>query len=139
MNALLPLFKADEPGTSPAVNHVPFTSFATNACTTFVPGAYEPTALQLPDDPHETCVTEASPEVFSDERPGTSIAVPHVPPALAITGTTWVNTHNVEARTTVMPTRRIGRRRSPRVGRILKSAARSTKRRPILLGRRPTK
>jgi hypothetical protein len=95
------------------VYHVPFTSFATNACTTFVAGAYEPTALQLPGDPHETCVTDASPEVFNEERPGTSIAVPHVPPAPADAGTTCAITHVIEARTTAIPIRRIGRRRSP--------------------------
>jgi len=104
---------------------------ATKACTTFVAGAYEPTALQLPGDPHETCETDASPDVFNEESPGTSIAVPQVPLAPAITGTTCAITHIIEASTTAVANRWIGRRRLLGEVRIVRFAARTTKRTSI--------
>src|SRR4051812_47320363 len=48
-----PLFKAAVPGTSTALPQVPFTWFTTNACCP-KPFLYQPPALQLPAEAHDT-------------------------------------------------------------------------------------
>src|SRR5690242_13492003 len=88
-----PWLRAAVPGSSLAVPQVPFRSPATNACSRPEPSAYPPPAAQLPADAHDTELATAPPPALRAAVPGTSCAVPQVPPkttapASAAAGTT---------------------------------------------------
>ena len=67
------------PGISIAAPHLPFFSVTTNAWMRNDLSVYDPPALQLPVDAHETEVTHAAPPLFRAWLPGTTAAAPHVP------------------------------------------------------------
>src|SRR5579863_9704250 len=76
---------ADGSFTSLAVPHVPPSSFTTKPCTSLALSVYSPAAPQFPAELHDTDHTVASPPALSAPVPGTSMAVPHVPPVSSTT------------------------------------------------------
>ena len=75
-----PLSKAARPGTTCAFPQMPLFWVTTNAGPWPALSVYHPPALQLPAEPHHTESAEACPPLSKAAMPGTSRAVPHLPP-----------------------------------------------------------